>query len=78
MKVTDCGVGLDLLYVCLDFDFPSRIQLPYHMYDRIRLLQCHHILPVLLLNFCDDITAMKQVIAGYMDNELELEFNWKI
>ena len=41
LPTTDCGIALDLLCP-LDCDFPLGIQLPYHMYDQVSLLQCHH------------------------------------
>ena len=40
-SITDCGIAFDLLCP-LDCDFPLGIRLPYNMYDRLSLLQCHH------------------------------------
>ncbi len=38
-KQTGCGVALDL-FCSLDFGFPDKVHIPYHMWDLISLFQC--------------------------------------
>ena len=52
MQVKSLSVVAFNLFCLLDFDFPLVIHLPYHVYDQLSVLQCHH-----------NITAMEKVIT---------------